>query len=70
MSYCERYFKLKAEKATPIRPTYYDAKISALRVKLGALDPDSAGKATDPQTDVLAGLTGLTTEEIQTGSLC
>jgi hypothetical protein len=67
MSYCEGFFKLKAEKANADQADILDAKVSALRVKLGALDPESAGKATDPQTDVLAGLTGFTTKEIQTG---
>ena len=65
MAYCEHYFKLKAERAVAEQADKYEARISVLDAKLGAIDPQSAVKSTDPQSQVLAGLTGRTTEEIQ-----
>ena len=67
MAYCEHYFKLKAERAVAETADIYDAKIAPLRTKLGGLDAESVGKGTDPQSQVLAGLTGRTTAEIQLG---
>lgn len=66
MTYCEGFFKLKAELAAAEQADKLDAKIAQLRVKLGELDPEAVVKASDPQSQVLAGLTGRTTEEIQT----
>ena len=65
MAYCEHYFKLKAERAVAEQADKYEARIAVLDAKLGAIDPQSAVKSTDPQSQVLAGLTGRTTEEIQ-----
>jgi hypothetical protein len=66
MSYCEGYYKLTAEKAIADQAEKNEAKITQLRARLGDLDAVSVAKATDPQSQVLAGLTGRSTEEIQT----
>jgi hypothetical protein len=66
MSYCEGYFKLKAELAVSEQADKLDARVAHLRTRLGSLDPEAVVKATDPQSQVLAGLTGRSTEEIQT----
>jgi hypothetical protein len=67
MSYCEGFFKLKAEKAVAEQADMLDAKVTTLRAKLGGLDSEAVAKGIDPQSDVLAGLTGFKTKEIQTG---
>jgi hypothetical protein len=66
MSYCEGYYKLTAEYAIAEQAEKYEAKITQLSARLSGIDPQSAVKATDPQSQVLAGLTGRSTEEIQT----
>lgn len=66
MSYCEGFFKLKAELGAAEQADKLDAKITELRKRLGDQDPEAVAKATDPQSQVLAGLTGRTTEEVQT----
>ncbi|HZV21493.1 MAG TPA: hypothetical protein VE986_08110 [Hyphomicrobiales bacterium] len=66
MSYCEGFFKLQAERAVAEQADKYEAKIAQLRAKLGEIEPEALAKATDPQSQVLAGLTGRSTEEIQT----
>jgi hypothetical protein len=66
MSYCEGYYKLTAEYAVAQQAEKYEAKIAQLRPRLGEFDPVSVANATDPQSKVLAGLTGRSTEEIQT----
>ena len=65
MTYCEQYFKLLAEKAAAEQADKNDARIAQLRGKLGGLDSEFVGNGTDPQSQVLAGLTGRTTAEIQ-----
>ncbi len=66
MTYCEGFYKLKAELAIAEQADKLDAKVAQLRLKLGAIDPEAVVKASDPQSQVLAGLTGRSTEEIQT----
>jgi hypothetical protein len=66
MSYCEAYFKLTAEQAVAEQAEKLEVKDAQLHAKLGALDPEAVVKAADPQSQVLAGLTGRSTEEIQT----
>lgn len=66
MTYCEGFYKLKAELAIADQSDKLEAKVSQLRARLGDLDSVSVAKATDPQSQVLAGLTGRSTEEIQT----
>ncbi len=66
MTYCEGFYKLKAELAIAEQADKLDAKIAQLRLKLGEFDPEAVVKASDPQSQVLAGLTGRSTEEIQT----
>ncbi len=66
MSYCEGFFKLKAELAIAEQADKLDSQIGQLRKRLGAIDPEAVVKASDPQSQVLAGLTGRSTEEIQT----
>jgi hypothetical protein len=65
MSYCEGFFKLKAEYAIADQAEKLEARIARLRASLGEIDAASVSKATDPQSQVLAGLTGRSTEEIQ-----
>lgn len=67
MAYCESFYKLKAELAIAEQADKLDARISHIRVSLGELDPTAIAKSGDPQSAVLAGLTGRSTEEIQTG---
>ncbi len=66
MTYCEGFYKLKAELAIAEQADKLDAKLAQLRLKLGEIDPEAVVKASDPQSQVLAGLTGRSTEEIQT----
>jgi hypothetical protein len=65
MTYCEHYFKLKSEKAAAEQADKLEVRIAELEGKLGGIDPHAAVKSTDPQSQVLAVLTGRTTEEIQ-----
>ena len=67
MTYCEGFFKLKAELAVAEQSDKLEAKVNQLRVRLGELDPEAAARAADPQSQMLAALTGRTTEEIQLG---
>jgi hypothetical protein len=66
MTYCEGFYKLKAELAIADQADKLEVKVTQLRSRLGELDSVSVAKATDPQSQVLAGLTGRSTEEIQT----
>ncbi len=66
MSYCEGFFKLKAELAIAEQADKLDSQIGQLRKRLGAIDPEAVVRASDPQSQVLAGLTGRSTEEVQT----
>ena len=65
MAYCEHYFKLKAERAVAETADNTTPRSRRFAAKLGGLDAESVGKGTDPQSQVLAGLTGRTTAEIQ-----
>jgi len=65
MTYCEGFFKLKAELAIAEQADKLEAKVSQLSTRLGALDSEAGTKATDPQSQMLANLTGRTTEEVQ-----
>ncbi len=65
MSYCEGFFKLKAELGVAEQADKLEAKVSQLSTRLGGLDSSSAARATDPQSQMLASLTGRTTEEVQ-----
>lgn len=67
MSYCEGFFKLKAELAIAEQADKLETSIAQLSARLGGLDAAAATKATDPQSQMLAKLTGRTTEEIQLG---
>jgi hypothetical protein len=66
MSYCEGYFKLQAEYAVAEQAEKLESRITQIRAHLGGIDAEALAKATDPQSQVLAGLTGRSTEEIQT----
>ncbi len=65
MTYCEGFFKLKAELAIAEQADKLEAKVSQLSTRLGALNSEAGTKATDPQSQMLASLTGRTTEEVQ-----
>ncbi len=65
MTYCEGFFKLKAELAVAEQADQLEAKVTQLNSQLGELNSASAAKATDPQSQMLASLTGRTTEEVQ-----
>jgi hypothetical protein len=67
MSYCEGFFKLKAELAIAEQSDKLEGKISQLTNRVSELDSAAAAKATDPQSQMLASLTGRSTEEIQLG---
>ena len=67
MSYCEGFFKLKAELAIAEQADKLEGKISQLNKRVSELDSAAAAKATDPQSQMLASLTGRSTEEIQLG---
>ena len=67
MNYCEGFYKLKAELAIAEQADKLETAIAQLSSRLGALDAAAAAKATDPQSQMLAKLTGRTTEEIQLG---
>jgi hypothetical protein len=66
MSYCEGFFKLKAELAVAEQAEKLEAKVVQIDTRLGKLDMESAARATDPQSQMLASLTGRSTEEVQT----
>lgn len=67
MTYCEGFFKLKAELAIAEQADKLEAKVSQLSTRLSALNSEAGAKATDPQSQMLASLTGRSTEEIQMG---
>ncbi len=67
MSYCEGFFKLKAELAIAEQSDKLEGKISQLTNRVSELNSAAAAKATDPQSQMLASLTGRSTEEIQLG---
>ena len=67
MRYCEGFFKLKAELAIAEQSDKLEGKISQLTNRVSELDSAAAAKATDPQSQMLASLTGRSTEEIQLG---
>jgi len=66
MTYCEGFYKLKAELAIAEQADKLEARVTTLRSSLGDIDPEAVAKATDPQSQMLAGLTGRSTHEIQT----
>ncbi len=66
MTYCEGFYKLKAERANADEGDKLEARIAELRKSLGDVDATSVSKA-DPQGQFLAGLLGLSIEEIQMG---
>jgi hypothetical protein len=66
MTYCEGYFKLTAELAIAEQADKLESRISQIRTRLVEIDPQAVVRAADPQSQVLAGLTGRSTEEIQT----
>ncbi len=66
MKYCEGLFKLRADLAVAEQADKLEGKEADLRKRLGDLDPVAMAKAADPQSQVLAGLTGRSTEEVQT----
>ncbi len=66
MTYCEGFYKLKAVLAVAEQYDKLDTKVAQIRTRLGEQDVESVVKAADPQSQVLAGLTGRSTEEIQT----
>jgi hypothetical protein len=65
MNYCEGFFKLKAELAVSEQAEKLETKVAQLDTRLGKLDAESATKATDPQSQMLATLTGRSTEDVQ-----
>jgi hypothetical protein len=65
MTYCEGFFKLKAELAVAEQAEKLETKVIQLDQRLGNLDMESAGRQTDPQSQMLASLTGRSTEEVQ-----
>lgn len=64
-TYCENYFKLRAEHAAAGQAETLDARIADLRSQLSGLTAVAASKA-DPQSQVLAELSGHSTEQVQT----
>ncbi len=67
MSYCEGFFKLKAELAVAEQAEKLETKVVQLDARLGNLDMESAARSTDPQSQMLATLTGRSTEDVQMG---
>jgi hypothetical protein len=65
MTYCEGFFKLKAELAVAEQAEKLETKVVQLDTRLGRLDMESAARSTDPQSQMLASLTGRSTEEVQ-----
>lgn len=65
-AYCEGYFRLQAEFAAAEQAERLDARIVELRGKLGGLEAGAAAKAADPQSQVLAKLSGRSQEEVET----
>jgi hypothetical protein len=66
MAYCEGFFKLKAELAAAEQADKLESKVTQLRSRLGELDSEAGAKGSDPQSQMLANLTGRSTEEVQT----
>jgi hypothetical protein len=66
MEYCGKYFKLKAELAAAQQAEKLDAQADQLRAKLGKLDAVAVSQTSDPQSQVLAKLSGASTEQVQT----
>ncbi len=66
MTYCEGFFKLKAELAVAEQAEKLETKVAQLSARLGDLSMEAGARSTDPQSQMLASLTGRSTEEVQT----
>jgi hypothetical protein len=65
MAYCESYHKLRSELAVSEEAERLDQRIAAIRAQLGEIRPDAATKTADPQSAMLARLSGASTEEVE-----
>ncbi len=65
-AYCEGYFKLQAEHAAAEKAEKLDARITTIRTQLGEMTAVAASKSGDPQSQVLASLSGRSVDEVQT----
>jgi hypothetical protein len=67
MSYCESYHKLRSELAVSAEADKFEKRIAEINKKLSAVPTEAAVKEADPQSELLAELSGLTVDEVQTG---
>lgn len=67
MTYCEGFYKLKAELAISEQSDKLEAQVSQLRAKLGESDAIAVTKAADPQALILARILHFNPEQIQMG---
>ncbi len=66
MAYCENYHKLRSELAVSYEVVKLEARIGEINLKLSQVPAEAAVKEADPQSQLLAQLSGLSTEEVQT----
>jgi hypothetical protein len=67
MSYCEGYFKLKAEYAAAEQADQLEARIAVIQSKLESFDAEAVAKATDPQAQFLASILHVRPDQVQEG---
>lgn len=65
-TFCEGYFSAKSELATATERLRLDARLTALRSEIAALQEAGAGQDNDPQASMLARLTGVGVTTAQT----
>ncbi|MDX2264486.1 MAG: hypothetical protein NW215_05910 [Hyphomicrobiales bacterium] len=65
MSYCESYHKLRAELAVSEEAAKLDARIKEVNARLAGVSGEAVVKEADPQSKILAELSGRSTEEVQ-----
>jgi hypothetical protein len=65
--YCQQFHKLSAELASGREATKLEARIHEIGAKLAAAGTSTVLSETDPQASVLARVTGLEMEQVQTG---
>lgn len=66
MSYCEGYHKLRAELGAAVQAEKLEQRAAIIRAKLGDVHGASVAKEVDAQSALLASLSGVKAEQIQT----
>lgn len=66
ITFCQEFHRLNAELSSAQEAVQIEQKIAAIQAQLAIVPKDLAQTKADPQADVLAALTGLKLEDVQT----